>query len=177
MATDFPEIWDGKLANLLKKVRPNAHTVLDIQMLPIPADTYRDRAMTRDLLEHVDVLLVDRKEAVALTKKQDLIEAARMLADYGSRIITIKLGSQGCLVFSKGDLLWSEPLLVNARDLIGAGDYFGAAFSFGLLSGWPLQKIANFANAFAALCAARNDGDPLPGQSYVFSYMKSSANG
>lgn len=173
----YPEIWDGKLSNLLQKVRPDAHTILDTQMLPIPVDLYRDRAITKSLLEQVEVLLVDRKEAIALTKRQNPEEAARILADYGPKIITVKLGGQGCLVLTQGEILKSKSLKVDARDLIGAGDFFGAAFSYGVLMGWPLQKTADFANGFAALCAARKESNALPELSLVLKHIFPSAIG
>ncbi|PIP38556.1 MAG: 2-keto-3-deoxygluconate kinase, partial [Desulfobacterales bacterium CG23_combo_of_CG06-09_8_20_14_all_51_8] len=47
-------------------------------------------------------------------------------------------------------------------DPIGAGDYFGAAFTYSLLQKWSLQKVSDFANAFAALCISREKGKGLP---------------
>jgi sugar/nucleoside kinase (ribokinase family) len=62
----------------------------------------------------------------------------------------------------RGESIASEPLAVEAWDPIGAGDYFGAAFAYGLLQGWSLQKVSDFANAFAALCISRKKGEGLP---------------
>lgn len=173
----YPEIWDGKLANLLQSARAHTHTVLDTQMLPIPLKTFKHKALTRATLQHVKVLLVDRKEAIALTKKQDPLEAASVLAQYGPEIVTVKLGVQGCIVFNKDQVIWSQPPIVAARDLIGAGDLFGAGFSYGLLMGWPLQKTADFANAFAALSTARQEGESLPNAEKVIKTIPPSANG
>ncbi len=173
----YPEIWDGKLANLLRAARTNSHTVLDTQMLPIPVDSYRDRALTRETLQYVDVLLVDRKEAIALTKEHEPLDAARILAGYGPKIITIKLGAQGCMVYVNGQIFWSQPPAVAAHDLIGAGDYFGTGFSYGLMMGWPLQKTADFSNAFAALCTARLPGESLPDVNKTLETIQPPLNG
>jgi fructokinase len=45
-------------------------------------------------------------------------------------------------------------------DTVGAGDAFAAAFLHGLGSGWPLGKIADFANRVGALIAARPGAVP-----------------
>ena len=48
---------------------------------------------------------------------------------------------------------------INVADPVGAGDAFAAA-SYGLISDWPVAKIAVFANRLGALVASRHGAIP-----------------
>lgn len=159
----YPELWGGPLARLFEEA--NAHhalVALDTQMLPVPPDLFKDKALTPATMRHVDVLFVNREEAQVLTGHTQSVEAAEELAALGPQVVVIKTGSKGCLTWSQGESILSEPFDVEARDPVGAGDYFGAAFAYGLLQEWNLQKASDFANAFAALCIGRDTGQGLP---------------
>ncbi len=159
----YPELWDGPLARLFEGAREQQIlVVLDTQLLPISPDLFKDKALTPETMRHVDVLFVNRKEALALTGREQPLEAAGELAALGPRIVAVKLGSEGCLTWSRGECISSRSLDVDAHDPVGAGDYFGAAFAYGLLQGWNLQRVSDFANAFAALCISREKGKALP---------------
>ena len=158
----YPEVWDGKLTRFFRRCHPGTLKVIDTQMLPIPINKYRHLAVYPGAFEDVDTLLVDRKEAIALAKTRNMEEAACRLSEYGAKIVVIKLGAEGCLVYKEGGYWLSHPPVVQAYDLIGTGDLFGAAFSYGLIQDWQLDQVANFANTFAALGAARKNGQSLP---------------
>ena len=159
----YPELWGGPLARLFEKAKAQHILVaLDTQLLPIPTHLFKRKALTPATMKYVDVLFANRREASALTGRTKPVEAAEELAALGPRIVVVKLGSEGCLTWSRGESIASEPLAVEARDPIGAGDYFGAAFAYGLLQGWNLQRVSDFANAFAALCISREKGKGLP---------------
>ena len=49
---------------------------------------------------------------------------------------------------------------INVADPVGAGDAFAAAFLHGLISNWPVAKIAAFANRVGALVASRHGAIP-----------------
>jgi len=159
----FPELWDGPLARLFEAAK-GKHTLvaLDTQFLPIHPDLFKDRALAPATMRDVDVLFVNRKEAMALTGHARPVEAAEHLAALGPQLVVVKMGNEGCLAWSKGESLSSDAFAVDAYDSIGAGDYFGAAFAYSLLQRWSLQKVSDFANAFAALCISREKGTALP---------------
>jgi 5-dehydro-2-deoxygluconokinase len=57
----------------------------------------------------------------------------------------------------------SAPVPVETVNGLGAGDSFGGAFCHGLLSGWPLAQVLDFANAAGALVASRlSCADAMP---------------
>jgi 5-dehydro-2-deoxygluconokinase len=47
------------------------------------------------------------------------------------------------------------PVEVEVVNGLGAGDAFGGALCHGLLAGWPLEEILQFANAAGAIVATR----------------------
>lgn len=159
----YPELWDGLLARLFEEAKSH-HTLiaLDTQLLPIPSDLFKEKALAPSTMRYIDVLLVNRKEALTLTGCAQPTEAAAELGALGPQTVVVKLGSAGCLTWSQGKCIPSRSVDVEAYDPIGSGDYFGAAFAYGLLRGWNLQRVSDFANTFAALCISRARGRKLP---------------
>jgi 5-dehydro-2-deoxygluconokinase len=47
------------------------------------------------------------------------------------------------------------PVPVRVLNGLGAGDGFGGALCHGLLAGWPLARLLQFANAAGAIVASR----------------------
>lgn len=81
-------------------------------------------------------------------------------ATYGVKTICITLGSKGCAVFSDASLRTFPGYPIAVADTVGAGDAFAAAFLHGLHLGWPLERIAPFANALGAVVASRPGPTP-----------------
>ena len=99
-------------------------------------------------LPHVDVFAPSLPEAQAISGKTDPESAARWLQDHGATDVVVKLGADGCYVAGTGHI---EPVPVDAIDATGAGDAFSAGLLYGLLTGWPVERAARFANAAGAL--------------------------
>ena len=90
------------------------------------------------LLPHLDVLLPNRAEAVALGRDTDPHRAARALAA-GGPLTVVKQGASGAFaVTSDGTLTAVEGRAVRAVDTTGAGDTFDAAFLDAWLDALPL---------------------------------------
>jgi sulfofructose kinase len=54
-------------------------------------------------------------------------------------------------VYWQGRFHYSPGFVVETVDTTGAGDVFHGAFIFGLVAGWEMNRILDFANAMAAL--------------------------
>lgn len=74
---------------------------------------------------------------------------------FGWRACWITLGQEGCVVFRDGAFFEAPGFPVAAPNPVGAGDAFSAAVCHGILSNWPIAKIAEFANKVGALIASR----------------------
>ena len=81
-------------------------------------------------------------------------------AQYQVDTICITLGSEGCAIFHEGSLQRFKGYAVKVVDTVGAGDAFAAAFLHGFALGWPVTRIASFANALGALVASRAGATP-----------------
>ena len=88
-----------------------------------------------DLLKRVDMLILNDSEARELTKETSLIKAGRKIQALGPRIVAVKKGEHGCLLFGEDDF-FSCPAypLEDIHDPTGAGDTFAGGLT-GYLAG------------------------------------------
>lgn len=84
----------------------------------------------------------------------------RWAAAHRIAMICVTRGAQGCAIWSEGNLRTYPGFSIQVADTVGAGDAFAAAFLHGLHEGWPLARVAAFANAAGALVASRNGATP-----------------
>ena len=80
--------------------------------------------------------------------------AATELLKRGVRIAIVKMGGDGVLLATQNEQIIIPPRSIKLICGLGAGDAFGGAFVHGLLSGWGLQEIGEFANAAGAYLAS-----------------------
>jgi 5-dehydro-2-deoxygluconokinase len=81
-------------------------------------------------------------------------EAATELLNRGVRIAIVKMGGDGVLLATTSERIVIAPLPIKLVCGLGAGDAFGGALIHGLLSGWGLREIGEFANAAGAYLAS-----------------------
>ena len=80
-------------------------------------------------VENVDVLFMDEKEIKSFTSKSTIFAAAQAVRDMGPRIVLVKRGEYGVVLFNEGDI-FSVPAfpVENVIDPTGAGDSFAGGF-------------------------------------------------
>jgi sugar/nucleoside kinase (ribokinase family) len=80
------------------------------------------------LITKVDALVLNDSEAVLYTGSSNLINAARALQSQGPKIVIVKKGSHGAMLFN-GDSIFSIPAcpIPGVVDPTGAGDTFAGA--------------------------------------------------
>ncbi len=100
-----------------------------------------DRAENRALLAHTDLLLLNREEALAFSGQVTLGNAFRQLHALGPHIVAITDGANGATAFDGASYHFC-PALPSRQiiDTTGAGDAFGTAMTYGLISGWDLPN-------------------------------------
>ena len=84
-----------------------------------------------DLLKRVDMLILNDSEARELTKETSLIKAGKKIQSLGPRIVAVKKGEHGCLLFGENDDFFSCPAypLEDIHDPTGAGDTFAGGLT------------------------------------------------
>jgi len=82
------------------------------------------------LLKRVDMLILNDSEARELTKETSLIKAGKKIQSLGPRIVAVKKGEHGCLLFGE-DEFFSCPAypLEDIHDPTGAGDTFAGGLT------------------------------------------------
>ena len=82
-----------------------------------------------EVLRRVDALIVNDSEVQDLTGETNTIRGARAIRGLGPRIVVVKKGEHGCLLFN-GDDIFAVPAypLEDVIDPTGAGDSFAGGF-------------------------------------------------
>ncbi len=102
-----------------------------------------------EFLQHVDVVKIGREEARVL--KGDVEKALLSIREMGPKIAILTKGAEPTMVLSEEGLTKVNPLKVNAKDMTGAGDVFGAAFLTGYMATRDVLASTKFAVAAAGL--------------------------
>jgi len=122
------------LGNLSPQVQSTVIDQMESKPKLIALDTmnfWMDIAMEplKEVLKRIDVLVINDEEARQLSGELSLLKAAAKIVDMGPRILIIKKGEHGALLFD-GEKLFSAPalLLPTVVDPTGAGDTFAGGF-------------------------------------------------
>jgi sulfofructose kinase len=120
--------------------------------VPVVADFDHWSPQLARLLPFVDYPVVSRDFPLAASGEPTLLKALPQLKrKYRFRAICVTLGIDGALAWDGARFWYAPSYKVRVKDTTGAGDLFHAAFSFGILRAWELQRILDFACAAAGL--------------------------
>jgi 5-dehydro-2-deoxygluconokinase len=146
------------------KLRIGQHTILDLDYRPMFWDSEEEaRAQVAKILPHVTVAIGNDKECAVAVGEGTPDEQADRLLEAGVQIAVVKLGPEGVMAKTRTERVVSAPLPVETVNGLGAGDSFGGAFCHGLLAGWPLGQVLDYANAAGAIVASRlSCADAMP---------------
>lgn len=104
------------------------------------------------MLPHLDYFLPSLEEAREITGLSDPDAIAQAFLAEGIGCVALKMGSEGCGVWTATGQ-WTAPrFTIEPVDATGAGDAFCAGFLCGPTRGWDYERCAIFGNAVGALC-------------------------
>jgi 5-dehydro-2-deoxygluconokinase len=131
-------------------------TVLDLDYRPMFWES-REAAheQVAAALPQVSVAVGNLDEALTAVGETSPAAAARALLDAGVELAVIKQGPAGVLAMTADESVTVPPARIKVLNGLGAGDGFGGALCHGLLAGWPLRRVIEFANAAGAIVASR----------------------
>jgi sugar/nucleoside kinase (ribokinase family) len=104
-------------------------------------------------LAHLDYLLPNDEQALALGGGEDLVAACRALVDRGVGCVAATRGAEGAVVVDAETVERVPAFAVDAVDTTGCGDAFSAGFLRGLGLGRSRRDAARLGCAAAALVA------------------------
>ncbi len=119
------------------------------------------------VIAKVDVITINDEEARQLSGEHALVTAAKKIHEMGPKIVIIKKGEHGALLFNEGKI-FSAPALPLAQvfDPTGAGDTFAGGF-IGYLAGKDdlsfenLKRAVIYGSAMASFCVEEFSIDKL----------------
>lgn len=109
-----------------------------------------DSELLARFVGHLHGVFLTEAEIPLLTHGQMGCEGVRRILSQGPNIVIVKQGVKGCTLYTHNETVVSPGFSVPLRDTTAAGDSFAAAFLYGYLQGWPLDRVATLANAMGA---------------------------
>ena len=106
-------------------------------------------------LDKVTIAIGNNEECEVAVGETEPMRAADALLERGLEIAVVKQGPKGVLAKTREETVEVPPYFVDVVNGLGAGDSFGGAFCYGLLQGWELKRILQFANVAGAIVASR----------------------
>ena len=101
----------------------------------------------REMLKHIDILMVNDSEAREIAGEANLIRAARAILTMGPKRLVVKRGEYGAAMFSEGGYFATPAYpLEEVFDPTGAGDSFAGGF-MGYLAATNSTEDAAFRRA------------------------------
>ncbi len=122
------------LGNLMPQVQQKVLSQLTTRPKLIVLDTmnfWMDIAMPElmETLKGIDVLTINDSEARQLSGEYSLVKAAQKILAMGPKVLVIKKGEHGALLFNKEEVFFAPALpLEDVFDPTGAGDSFAGGF-------------------------------------------------
>lgn len=104
-------------------------------------------AELKKVLKHVDILMLNDSETRALAGEPRITQAARAILGMGPKVLIVKRGEYGALMFSEDGIFWAPSYpLEEIIDPTGAGDTFAGGF-MGYIAGHGVLDHTAFKTA------------------------------
>ena len=101
----------------------------------------------KELLSHVDILLINDSETRELAGEPIIVKAARKIMDMGPRMLIVKRGEYGALMFSDDGIFYAPSYpLEEVFDPTGAGDTFAGGF-MGYVASRNIKDVNDYKKA------------------------------
>jgi 5-dehydro-2-deoxygluconokinase len=162
---------------LLRERHRRGYTILDLDYRPVMWSSQDEaRGAIGAAVDAATVAVGNSKECEVALGESEPDAAADALLARGVELAIVKLGGEGVLVATPEERAIVPPVPVEVVSGLGAGDAFGGALCFGLLSGMAAVETVEFANAAGALVASRLlCADAMPTEQEVRALMEASS--
>jgi sugar/nucleoside kinase (ribokinase family) len=118
--------------------------------IPVTSDLDRVNEQAPELVRAVSIPIFAEHMIEALTGETDHERGLRKLRREHSGLLCVTIGERGAVALEGDRFVYAPAFPIAPVDTTGAGDVFRGGFIFGLLSGWPVERTLEFANAAAA---------------------------
>jgi sugar/nucleoside kinase (ribokinase family) len=111
----------------------------------------------RDVLNYVDILMPNAREALRIAKTDNLESAVDQLAETVP-LVVVKMGAEGAMARQGSRRFVSPPAKVDFVDPVGAGDSFDAGFLHQYIRGADISTCLAYGNLTGALSTTKPGG-------------------
>jgi sugar/nucleoside kinase (ribokinase family) len=154
------------LGNLEPRIQRSVILQMEVKPKLIALDTmdFWINSAREDLLETlklVDVLSINDEEARLLSGEYSLVKASKKILKMGPKILVIKKGEHGALLFNDRQVYFAPALpLEDVFDPTGAGDTFAGGFigflaNSGEINFEEMKRAILFGSALASFCVEK----------------------
>lgn len=141
--------------------------------IPVVMDAGTFRDGVDKVIPNVTHLVASETFPRSATGIEDKQAAAKAMLDMGPEVVVVTLGPEGCLAVDRGGRKIERPgFEIDAVDTTGAGDVFHGAYVRGVLEGWDLGRVLEFACAVAALkCTKPGGREGIPSMAGAMAFL------
>jgi ribokinase len=162
-----PTILDGAQVLLVDGMQPRAQVALAEQAEARGVTVLLDAGSLHEgmgeLLALADVVVASERFLTEVAPRGEVEDSLIELARMGPRLAVVTLGDAGALGLSGDKMVRQAAFEVSTVDTTGAGDVYHGAFAVGLLRGFSLERLMQFAGAAASLsCRALGGRAGIP---------------
>ncbi|WP_029422817.1 5-dehydro-2-deoxygluconokinase [Alicyclobacillus macrosporangiidus] len=164
---------EAALAALEANRNSGGVNVLDLDWRPMFwASPEEAHLYYRTAMRLADVVLANEPELEFAGGSSDPDEAAQSILKLGVREVVAKRGGAGVRYYGPEGFFQVPAVRVEVMNTLGAGDGFGAAYTYGLLEGWPVERRLQFAAAAGAIVVSRHScSEAMPTRAEVESLL------
>lgn len=131
--------------------------VLDVDWRPTFWPDKREATLYYEMaLQLSDVVLANEPELEFVSGRDNPGAAVKVLRSFGVTQVVAKRGGAGALYFGPEGEAFAPAFPVDVLNTLGAGDAFGAAYIYGLMQDWPVERRLEYASAAAAIVVTRH---------------------
>lgn len=156
---DFKPVLPDEYRNIEYVFLANIHPELQLSVLNqikspklVACDTMNywienEPEALKEVIKRVDILMLNDSETRLLAKEPRITQAARAVLELGPRVLVVKRGEYGALMFSRDGIFWAPSYpLEEVIDPTGAGDSFAGGF-MGYIAGQDVADHAGYKTA------------------------------
>ena len=163
IVTAWKKLWQAKILLLQNEIPEDVNIAAAKQVKlaggKVMLNAAPARQMSKDLLDLVDILVVNRIEAAMLSEEEQPALALSKLADLGKHVILTR-GSEGLMAqMADGRRFDIAALPIHMISSHGAGDCFCGALAARLAGGEEFERACHFANAAAGLVVSTSEAE------------------
>jgi 1-phosphofructokinase len=136
---------------LILSVRDHAKTILDADGQLLLEGMKSGPYMIKPNLHELETAF-----EVTLSTKEDILSFCKaLLLKYDIQIILVSMGEKGSLLITREECYQAEPIKVDVKSTVGAGDSMIAGMLYGIAHNMPLSQSFAFAAASGTLAVTK----------------------